>query len=145
MSAAAMTARSVRPPPAGYPPSPALAPTEGASSMAEPAYTLVNDLLEGNFKVMAELPRAEALVFFRDVTTLRTLSAVLLGQTLTMAPLLPRVMAELVSPLELLEFSGHYVLLALYTLLHRAARAAQLRSPEAGYALSCTLDALAYG
>jgi len=25
---------------------------------------------------MSELPRAEALVFFRDVTTLRTLSAV---------------------------------------------------------------------
>ena len=29
-----------------------------------------------NFQVMSELPRAEALVFFRDVTTLRTLSAV---------------------------------------------------------------------
>ena len=94
---------------------------------------------------MSGLPRAEALVFFRDVTTLRTLSAVLLGQTLTMAPLLPRVMAELVSPLELLEFSGHYAVLALYTLLHHAARAAQLRSPAAGYQLSCTLDALAYG
>ena len=26
-----------------------------------------------------------------------------------------------------------------------SARAAQLRSPKAGYALSCTLDALAYG
>ncbi len=36
-------------------------------------------------------------------------------------------------------------MLAVYTLLHRAARAAQLRSPAAGYALSCTLDALAYG
>ena len=63
MSAAAMTARSVPPPPAGYPPSPAgyppspaSAPAEGASSMAEPAYTLVNDLLEGNFKVMSALP-----------------------------------------------------------------------------------------
>ena len=96
-------------------------------------------------KVMAELPRADARVFFRDVTTLRALGAVLIGQTVTMAPLLPRVVAELVSPLELLEFSGHYAMLAVYTLLHHAARAAQLRSPAADYQLSCTLDALAYG
>ena len=82
-------------------------------------------------KVMAELPRADARVFFRDVTTLRTLGAVLIGQTVTMAPLLPRVVAELVSPLELLEFSGHYAMLAVYTLLHHAAQAAQLRSPVA--------------
>ena len=37
-------------------------------------------------------------------------------------------------------------MLALYTLLHHAARAAQLRAPAARYyELSCTLDALAYG
>jgi len=35
---------------------------------------------------MAGLPRADALVFFRDVPTLNTLGAVLLGQTVTMAP-----------------------------------------------------------
>jgi len=65
----------------------------------------------------------QALVFFRDVTTFRTLLAVLVGQTATMAPLLPRVVAELVGPLELLEFGGHFVLLGLYTLLHSAAEA----------------------
>lgn len=103
-------------------------------------------MLEGNFKVMEDLPRAEAITFFRDVTTLGTLGAVLVGQTLTMAPLLPRVVAELVSPLELLEFSGHLALLAAYTLLHRLARAADLRSAAAdSYALSCALDALAFG
>ena len=125
MSAAAMTARDAGPPPAAGAGGAEVeveaaggAGAEGATGveasselaeLAEPPYTLVNDLLEGNFKVMADLPRAQALVFFRDVTTLNTLGAVLLGQTVTMAPLLPRVMAELVSPLELLEFSGHYL------------------------------------
>ena len=37
--------------------------------------------------------------------TLGTLSAILIGQTATMAPLLPRVVAELVGPLELAEFA----------------------------------------
>ena len=36
-------------------------------------------------------------------------------------------------------------MLAVYTLLHHAACAAQLRSPTADFELSCTLDALAYG
>ena len=53
--------------------------SEAAVEAAEP-YTLVNDLLQGNFRVMADLPREEALVFFRDVTTLSTLTAVLVGQ-----------------------------------------------------------------
>ena len=44
---------------------------------------------------MATLPRPAALVFFRDVTTLPTLLAILGGQTASMAPLLPRVVAGL--------------------------------------------------
>jgi hypothetical protein len=73
--------------------------TQGApAAAAEPPYTLVNDLLAGNFRVMATLPRPAALVFFRDVTTLPTLLAILGGQTASMAPLLPRVVAELVGP-----------------------------------------------
>mmetsp|Transcript_25904 Transcript_25904/g.77582 ORF Transcript_25904/g.77582 Transcript_25904/m.77582 type:complete len:162 (-) Transcript_25904:897-1382(-) len=83
---------------------------------------MVNQLLAGNFAVMEGLPREEALVFFRDVTTFRTLLAVLVGQTATMAPLLLGLL-ELVGPLELLEFGGHFVLLGLYTLLHSVAEA----------------------
>ena len=84
MSAAAMTARDAGPPPAAGA-SGAEVEVEAAggagaggatgvevsselAELAEPPYTLVNDLLEGNFKVMADLPRAQALVFFRDVT-----------------------------------------------------------------------------
>ena len=63
---------------------------------------------------MGELPRRQALTFFRDVTTLETLLAVLWGQTITMAPLLPAVVAEL-GPAELIEFGGHLTMLALYT------------------------------
>ena len=66
---------------------------------------------------MATLPKAEARTFFRDVTTLKTLLAVLVGQTLTMATLLPSVVAEL-GLLELVEFTGHLGMLALYTGLH---------------------------
>ena len=73
-----------------------------------------------------------------------------------MAPLLPRVVAELVGPLELAEFSVHYAMLGAYTLLHAAATAAQLRErvgdgeggaarAYADYSLSCALDALAFG
>lgn len=102
MSSAAMTARAY----------------EGMGGAA-PSSSLVNDLLEGNFKVMGSLPRDEALTFFRDVTTLKTLTAVLVGQTLTMAPLLPSVVAEL-GPLELIEFGGHLGMLAIYTALHAA-------------------------
>lgn len=105
MSSAAMTARAYDRP-------------------AEPS-TIVNALLEGNFKVMDQLPRAQAVVFFRDVTTLQTLLAVLLGQTLTMAPLLPAVVAEL-GLAELAEFSVHLGMLALYT-----AAAALLVPPDA--------------
>ena len=101
MSASAMTARAYS--------SPVLAPS-----------TLVNSLLEGNFKVMGYLPRDDAITFFRDVTTLRVLSAVLIGQTLTMAPLLPGVVAEL-GAAELVTFGGHLSMLALYTILHTAA------------------------
>ena len=45
----------------------------------------------------------------------------LLGQTLTMAPLLPSVVAEL-GAAELAEFGGHLALLAVYTMLHTAAQ-----------------------
>ena len=62
--------------------------------------------------------------------------------------------------MELAEFSLHYAMLGVYTLLHHAASAAQLRAKaesalaEAGgdtsaahsvYRLTCALDALAYG
>ena len=142
------------------------ADVDSAKECAQP-YTLVNQLLEGNFKVMADLPRSEALTFFRDVTTFSTLLAVLVGQTATMAPLLPRVVAELVGPLELLEFSFHFLMLGVYTLLYRLVRAAGLASAAGGGAaaggtasgssrspasfvdgnfdLSCARDALAYG
>jgi hypothetical protein len=119
-----------------------------ADAPSELPYTLVNELLEGNFKVMESLPRQEAIVFFRDVTTFSTLAAVLLGQTATMAPLLPRVVAELVGPLELAEFGGHLLMLSLYTALYRLVTATGLdRTPPAAddYVLSCALDALAYG
>ena len=67
-----------------------------------------------------------------------------------MAPLLPRVVAELVGPLELLEFSGHLGMLALYTLLHtllhRAGPAADLgTATRDDFRTSCALDALAFG
>lgn len=94
---------------------------------------------------MAELPREDAIVFFRDVTTFRTLMAVLIGQTATMAPLLPRVVAELVGPAELAQFSGHALMLGLYTVLHELACAAELRAGPHDYRLSCALDALAFG
>ena len=102
MSSAAMTARATEAPVA-------------ASS------TLVNDLLEGNFNVMGSwMDRQQAVTFFRDVTRLRTLLTLLIGQTATMAPLLPSVVAEL-GPLELIEFGGHLSMLALYTALHSIA------------------------
>ena len=53
-------------------------------------------------------------------TVLLLLLAVLVGQTLTMAPLLPSVVAEL-GPLELVEFSAHFAALAMYTVLARLA------------------------
>ena len=152
---------------------------------ADEPYTLVNQLLAGNFAVMEGLPREEAafsdnlgasrrisahlgasgrisahlgasrrisahleqaLVFFRDVTTFRTLLAVLVGQTATMAPLLPRVVAELVGPLELLEFGGHFVLLGLYTLLHSVAEAGGSRGGRhSDFFVVSALDALAFG
>ena len=158
MSSAAMTARPL----SDGPDAAACAAAADASLRAGPVdeaavppaapeapYTLVNQLLEGNFKVMGGLPPAQSATFFRDVTTLGTLSAVLVGQTATMAPLLPRVVAELVGPLELAEFSAHLAMLALYTALHRLAAAAELRTRlgerSVGYELSCALDALAYG
>jgi len=97
MSSSAMTARA------------------GGSAISSRS-SLVNQLLSGNFKVMATLPRQRAITFFRDVTTLDTLCSILVGQTVTMAPLLPLVVAEL-GALELLEFSGHLAMLALYTAL----------------------------
>ena len=173
MSSAAMTARAL---PAAHA---AAAPANddvdgdgdgkgyGGGKGGDAPYTLVNDLLSGNFEVMAGLPRPEAILFFRDVTTLSTLVAVLVGQTATMAPLLPRVVAELVGPLELVEFGGHLTLLAAYTALHRLATLAPVRDaltraaatayddddddePDGNgngnaYALSCALDALAFG
>ena len=133
---------------------------DGDSRGGEAPYTLVNELLSGNFEVMAGLARPDAILFFRDVTTLATLAAVLVGQTATMAPLLPRVVAELVGPLELAEFGVHLTMLATYTALHRVATLARARDalPTAAgeraatderdggaYALSCALDALAFG
>lgn len=98
---------------------------------------------------METLPREEAVTFFRDVTTFQTLSAILIGQTATMAPLLPRVVSELVGPLELAEFSLQYAMLGLYTWLHALSNwggVTGLRQrARADYALSCALDALAYG
>ena len=80
------------------------------------------------------------------MTTFRTLLAVLVGQTATMAPLLPRVVAELVGPLELLEFGGHFVLLGLYTLLHSAAEAGGSRGGRhSDFFVVSALDALAFG
>jgi len=173
MSAAAMTARALPPPPLTMLPStspattmnaaPALWTQGAAAAAAEPPYTLVNDLLAGNFRVMATLPRPAALVFFRDVTTLPTLLAILGGQTASMAPLLPRVVAELVGPVELLGFAAHLVMLTLYTVAHQLSvqldlllgRASdsdtsQPLEPRAGRAppdfrLVCLRDALAYG
>ena len=80
---------------------------------------------------MGGLPRAQALTFFRDVTTLQTLLAVLVGQTLTMAPLLPSVVAEL-GAAELVEFGGHLAMLALYTGLHSASTALAAGAEEEG-------------
>ena len=143
MSAAAMTAQRVEKSGSSTKAGKAGATSEGASTEA---YTLVNELLEGNFQVMSDLPRADALRFFRDVTTLSTLSAVLVGQTVTMAPLLPKVVAELVAPLELAEFSGHFAMLGLYTVLHVAADACDLRTMSKDkFVLSCALDALSFG
>ena len=145
MSAAAMTASA--------PSSPSSldvhAPDEridGGASPPPPPYSLVNKLLEGNFKVMDTLPRSEAVTFFRDVTTLATLTAVLVGQTATMAPLLPRVVAELVGPIELAEFGGHLFMLAVYTVLFQLVSSLGLDKLAAkDYDLSCAVDALEYG
>ena len=173
MSAAAMTARALPPPPLTMLPptrpattmsaAPALWTRGAAAAAAEPPYTLVNDLLAGNFRVMATLPRPAALVFFRDVTTLPTLLAILGGQTAAMAPLLPRVVAELVGPVELLGFAAHLVMLTLYTVVHQMSiqldlllglasdsdtsqpleRSAGRAPPD--FRLVCLRDALAYG
>ncbi|KAL3906112.1 MAG: hypothetical protein SGPRY_010671 [Prymnesium sp.] len=129
MSASAMTARVVETP-------------------AEPS-KLVNRLLEGNFKVMDTwMPRSQAVTFFRDVTTLETLSIVLVAQTATMAPLLPSVVAE-IGALELLEFGYHYVMLVLYTVLFAIADtrgALTLDEPtKEAFRRSCRLDAWRYG
>ena len=131
MSSAAMTARAY-------------------STRASPS-PIVNALLEGNFKVMGELPRARAITFFRDVTTFHTLLAVLVGQTLTMAPLLPSVVAEL-GAIELAEFSFHFSALAMYTLLASVAPAeASASSPPTraptreDFARACQRDAWLYG
>ena len=135
MSVSAMTAR----PAAGG---------GGALQAAQPS-PIVNRLLEGNFRVMGELPRSEALVFFRDVTTFKTLLAVLVGQTLTMAPLLPSVVAEL-GAAELAEFAFHMTALGVVSAAHSAATASGASAQaeaEAGRGLRrvCALDALAYG
>ena len=135
MSSAAMTARAYAAPP--------------------PASSMVNELLEGNFRVMSSLPRGQAVTFFRDVTTFETLLAVLVGQTLTMAPLLPSVVAEL-GPLELAEFSVHFSMLGAYTalakLLEAAPVAAEPPPRKSGAAVSreelrraCRRDALLFG
>ena len=117
-----------------------------------PTSDIVNSLLRGNFKVMGALPRSDAIQFFRDVTTLKVLTAVLVGQTLTMAPLLPSVVAEL-GAAELLGFGGHFSMLALYTLLHTAAEAVDQEGElapdapvtEAMYKRACQRDAWRYG
>eukprot|EP00315_Gephyrocapsa_oceanica_P039079 CAMPEP_0185426612 /NCGR_PEP_ID=MMETSP1365-20130426/14813_1 /TAXON_ID=38817 /ORGANISM="Gephyrocapsa oceanica, Strain RCC1303" /LENGTH=590 /DNA_ID=CAMNT_0028030669 /DNA_START=26 /DNA_END=1796 /DNA_ORIENTATION=+ len=153
MSAAAMTARADAAAPAAAADAAVANAAAADTGMirrsppeADEPYTLVNQLLAGNFAVMEGLPREEALVFFRDVTTFRTLLAVLVGQTGTMAPLLPRVVAELVGPLELLEFGGHFVLLGLYTLLHSAAEAGGSRGGRhSDFFVVSALDALAFG
>jgi len=138
LSVSAMTARATQDNGA------AVAPLGARAQLgADEPYTLVNELLSGNFKVMANLPRQEALVFFRDVTRLGTLAAVLAGQTATMAPILPRVMVELVEPLELAEFTFHFTMLGLYTLLHAACRTAQIK--PANFRQQSYLDALAFG
>eukprot|EP00966_Prymnesium_polylepis_P061810 1434419-Prymnesium_polylepis.1 len=135
MSAAAMTARASDAP------------------VAEPS-ALVNRLLEGNFKVMdGWMPRSRAITFFRDVTTLNTLVTVLFGQTATMAPLLPSVVAEL-GALELLEFGGHLGMLALYTVMHTLAEGladrGELEEPaaadaDAQFRRVCQRDAWRFG
>ena len=113
-----------------------------------PPSPIVNQLLEGNFKVMSELPRKEAITFFRDVTTLKTLTAVLVGQTLTMATLLPSVVAE-IGALEIGEFGLHLMMLAVYTGLHTVSPDEPL--PATGevsgedYRRSCYRDAWRYG
>ena len=79
------------------------------------------------------------------MTTFRTLLAVLVGQTATMAPLLLGLL-ELVGPLELLEFGGHFVLLGLYTLLHSAAEAGGSRGGRhSDFFVVSALDALGSG
>jgi len=117
--------------------------------------SIVNQLLEGNFKVMGSLPRSQALTFFRDVTTFETLMSVLIGQTLTMSTLLPSVVAE-IGALEIIEFSAHLTMLALYTAMHTAL---ERLFPESGVTKStsnltvtkddfrkaCQRDAFRYG
>jgi len=128
MSSAAMTARSYQ--------------------SAAPPSSMVNQLLEGNFKVMGGLPRQQAVTFFRDVTTFQTLLAVLVGQTATMAPLLPSVVAEL-GPLELAEFSFHFAFLAVYSLLAILVPApgelAERQVTPEDFKRSCQRDAWLYG
>ena len=71
----------------------------------------------------------------------------LLGQTLTMAPLLPSVVAEL-GPLELAEFSLHLTMLAFYT---AAAKLDTAELEEEGgtskedFRRACQRDAWLYG
>ena len=63
-----------------------------------------------------------------------------------MAPLLPRVVAELVGPIELAEFGGHLFMLAVYTVLFQLVSSLGLDKLAAkDYDLSCAVDALEYG